>query len=525
MGIYFNPGNDSFTQDSRGRIYVDKTGLLEILNQVLHTPEKCIALSHARRFGKSQAAGMIDAYYSCGCDSRELFAPFEIANAPDFERHLNKYNVIHIDVSSAANTDIDFLLDDIMKRLRFEFSTELDGRINLDQGISQILFDICRHTARQFVIIIDEWDFIIRNHPDRQDLVHRYLQFLHDIFKSEESKTFLALGYITGILPIKKINDESALNNFREFTMLSSKQLTPYFGFTEAEVRELCGRYDMDFESIKAWYNGYLIDGQHMYNPNSVYQSMLDHSLESYWKNTSAFTTINRYITLNMNGLKDDILSILAGGKIEVDPKNFRNDLEEINSKDDAITALIHLGYLAYDTEYGEAYLPNYEVATAYKSALETGSWNEVIKSISKCNSLLNATIRGQADRVAELVELAHETYSSVLKYNDENSLSCVLTMAYFTAPAYYNIVREYPAGKGYADMVLIPRKDAGNKPAIVIELKRDKDADAAIRQIKEKRYAGELSGYADKILLVGINYDRETKKHECVIESFDGMA
>ena len=347
------------------------------------------------------------------------------------------------------------------------------------------------------------------------------MQFLHDIFKSEEAKDFLALGYITGILPIKKIEDESALNNFREYTMLSSKQLTPYFGFTEDEVKALCRQYGMEFESVKAWYNGYLIDGRHMYNPNSVYQSMLDSSLESYWKNTSAFSTINKYITLNFDGLKEDVLTILAGGRVEVNTKSFKNDLKEIHSKDDALTALIHLGYLAYDEEFGEAYLPNYEVATAYDAALSTGSWDEIAKSIDKCNSLMNATIRRQADKVAELVELAHETYTSVLKYNDENSLSCVLTMAYFTAPAYYNIVREFPAGKGYADMVLIPRRDSGNKPAIVIELKWNKDADAAIRQIKEKRYAGELSGYTDKILLVGITYDKETKHHECVIEEY----
>ena len=347
------------------------------------------------------------------------------------------------------------------------------------------------------------------------------MQFLHDIFKSEEAKDFLALGYITGILPIKKIEDESALNNFREYTMLSSKQLTPYFGFTENEVKGLCQQYGMEFESVKAWYNGYLIDGRHMYNPNSVYQSMLDSSLESYWKNTSSFSTINKYIALNFDGLKDDIMTVLAGGKIKVDSQTFRNDLKEINSKDDALTALIHLGYLAYDAERRMAYLPNYEVATAYEAALKTGNWQEIAKSVSKCDELMWATIDGEADKVAELVELAHETYTSVLKYNDENSLSCVLTMAYFTAPAYYNIVREFPAGKGYADMVLIPRRDSGNKPAIVIELKWNKDADAAIRQIKEKRYAGELSGYTDKILLVGITYDKETKHHECVIEEY----
>ena len=520
MGMYFNPSNMSFKQAANSPIYVDKTGLVKCFNRALGSEGKCVALSHARRFGKSQAAGMLKAYYSKGCDSRELFSKFAIAKTEDWDKYLNKLNVIHLDMSTFAGNYQDNLIEMITTEVYEEIAKEYPS-IDFDRKIASVLGCVYQASGAQFVIIIDEWDCVIRNQSDRPDLVHRYMQFLHDIFKSEEAKDFLALGYITGILPIKKIEDESALNNFREYTMLSSKQLTPYFGFTEDEVKALCRQYGMEFESVKAWYNGYLIDGRHMYNPNSVYQSMLDSSLESYWKNTSAFSTINKYIALNFDGLKDDIMTVLAGGKIKVDPQTFRNDLKEINSKDDALTALIHLGYLAYDAERRMAYLPNYEVATAYEAALKTGNWQEIAKSVSKCDELMWATIDGEADTVAELVELAHETYTSVLKYNDENSLSCVLTMAYFTAPAYYNIVREFPAGKGYADMVLIPRRDSGNKPAIVIELKWNKDADAAIRQIKEKRYAGELSGYTDKILLVGIIYDKETKHHECVIEEY----
>lgn len=331
----------------------------------------------------------------------------------------------------------------------------------------------------------------------------------------------MALAYITGILPIKKIENESALNNFDEYTMLNSGNLSQYYGFTEEEVKKLCQKYNMEFDSIKAWYNGYFINELHMYNPNSVVSAMLRRQIASYWKNTSSFKTINRLIQLNYAGLKDDILDILAGGKVRVKTASFSNDLHDITSKDNAITALIHLGYLGFDAERSQAYLPNYEVATAYESALETGSWQEVARSIGLAEDLLWATIDKEAAKVAEFIEIAHESYASVFKYNDENSLSCVLTMAYFTAPAYYNIIREMPAGKGFADMVLIPRKDSGNRPAMVIELKWDKSADTAIRQIREKRYAGVLKDYAEKILLVGINYDKETKKHECVIEEY----
>lgn len=519
MGIYFNPDNNSFRQTVRSRIYIDKTGLLEELNKRIGTEEKCIALSHARRFGKSQAAGMIDAYYSLGSDSKELFSKFEISGKDDFEEYLNKFNVIHIDVSSVADFHKEDLVETILDRLYEELSTEISEKINYEQSINFVLNDIYRARQIPFVIIIDEWDCVIRNHADRPDLVHKYMQFLHALFKSEEAKSFLALAYITGILPIKKIEDESALNNFREYTMLSSKQMTKYFGFTTEEVKKLCAEYDMDFDSVKEWYNGYLIDKKHMYNPNSVYCSMVDHSLESYWKNTSSFQTINKLITLNMDGLKEDIMTMLSKGRVAVDVSTFQNDLSIIRSKNDALTALIHLGYLGYDSQEKEAFIPNYEIATAYKSALQTGSWNEIASSISRCDEILKATINGDADKVAEILEQAHETYTSILEYNNENALSCAITMAYFTAPAYYTMIRELPTGKGYADIAMIPRADAKGKPAILVELKWNRRADTAIKQIREKRYTGSLKGYGSEILLAGITYDKKSKKHKCKIE------
>ena len=520
MGIYFNPSNESFKKDSSSRIYIDKTGLIEELNQLVFTAENCVALSHARRFGKSQAAGMLEAYYSYGCDSHELFSQYEIARAADYEEHINKYNVIHIDVSSVADFHKEDLIDTIIKDLKGELADEVDSPINYNQDIQRILKAVATATGRKIVIIIDEWDCIIRNHSDRPDLVHDYLQFLHSLFKSEESKSFLALGYITGILPIKKIKDESALNNFREYTMAKSGEFTRYFGFTEDEVKALCDKYHMEFESVKRWYDGYRINGIDMYNPNSVYSAMVNHELDSYWKNTSYFGTINTYITMNYDGLKDDIMSMLEGKRVRVDTMTFRNDLSDIRSKDDALTALIHLGYLAYSD--GMAYIPNYEVAVAYKLALRNSGWDEVAKSIIRCDELLDATIDGNEERVAEIIDLAHEAYTSVLEYNNENSLSCVITMAYFTAPAYYNVIRELPAGKGFADVVMIPRADSNNKPAILVELKYDKGADSAICQILDKRYAGVLNGFAGEVILVGINYDKKTKRHECQIIRLD---
>ena len=523
MGVYFNPNNESFTKDRNYKIYIDKTGLLEYLNEALGTPKNCIAVSHARRFGKSHAAGMVDAYYSLGCDSTKLFEDTKIANNADWKKHMNRYNVIHLDISSVWDFHKEDLIESIHDRVCDDFQKIYGEELRYEKDLYLLIQEIYAKTNIPFVIIIDEWDCVIRNSMDTE-LVHKYLQFLHSLFKSEESKAFLALAYITGILPIKKIKDESALNNFREYTMLDSYPITEFYGFTEEEVQELCKKHDLDFETTKTWYNGYLIDGMHMYNPNSVAMAMDRHRYDSYWRNTSSFASINTFITMNYEGLKDDIMTMLSGGKVRVNTNTFQNDFSTIASKDDALTALIHLGYLGYDAERKKAYMPNYEVATAFESALQTGKWKDIAKAISICDELLDETIEGNADRVAELVELAHETYTSVLTYNDENSLSCVLTMAYFTAPGYYNIVREMPSGKGFADFVFIPRANAGYRSAMVVELKYNQSADTAIRQIKEKRYQGALSGYRDKILLVGINYEAEgkdKKHHTCVIEEW----
>ena len=362
MGTYFNPNNESYTRAKNSQIYIDKTGLIAYLNKRLSTENNCIALSHARRFGKSHAAGMIDAYYSLGSDSSDLFIGTEISEDGDYRKYLNKYNVIHIDVSSFWDSYKDNIVEKIIEYICDDIRGVYGDTVDYSKMVNAVLMDVYKRSGIPFVIIVDEWDCVIRNSEDKEQ-VHKYLQFLHSLFKSEESKAFLALAYITGILPVKKIKDESALNNFDEYTMLKSNPITQFYGFTEEEVKGLCEKYGMDFDTVRAWYNGYLIDGIHMYNPNSVSMAMIKQDFDSYWKNTSSFTSINTYITMNYAGLKDDIMTILSGGMVNVDPRGFQNDLSEIHSKDDALTALIHLGYLGYDGDRRSAYISNYEVA------------------------------------------------------------------------------------------------------------------------------------------------------------------
>ncbi len=530
MGLHVNPTNASFWSDVHSPIYVDKTGLLEKLNAMLFTSRRYVALSRARRFGKSMAAGMIDAYYSRGCDSRELFAPYEIAKTPGFEEHLNQYNVLHIDVAEYLN---DGVVSETVKRmdakLLEEFQEEFPEYISASSNsTAAAMAEVYRKTEIRFIVIIDEWDCIIRDAKDDRKLIQEYLRYLRGFFKSETSKQFLALGYITGILPIKKYEGESAMNVFEEYTMVDSGELTPYFGFTQEEVERLAGEWEMDLQGLENWYDGYLMkpskrrseNGEpiHMYNPNSLVKALQHGDLESYWKNTGAFRGLNTFIERNEEGLRDDIKAMLAGEQRPVDISTFQNDLTSFRSKDDVLAALIHMGYLGYDAQKKAAFIPNREVREVFESAIKVGDWVELREALRHSDELLRATSAGDGKKVAEAIEKSHQDYASIIAYHDENALACAMMMSFYTARNDYEIRRELPAGRGFADLVFLP-KQGREVPAMVVELKWNRSARAAIKQIRDRQYAGALSGYPGDVLLVGINYTKKTGRHTCRIE------
>lgn len=340
------------------------------------------------------------------------------------------------------------------------------------------------------------------------------------MFKGARADKCIKLAYLTGILPIKKYGTQSALNNFKEYTMLSPKKLAEYVGFSEEEVKSLCQRFDMDFGEAKRWYDGYAFAGANsIYNPNSVVDAMLSGEFGSFWTSTDTYEVLRDYISMNFDGLKDSIISMLVGNSVAMKPERFQNDMVTIESKDDVMTLLVHLGYLAYDSTSSKARIPNREIAMEFANAIEDKKyWGELAVVLDRSNELLDAVIEGESDLVAKQLELVHSSTASVLTYNNENSLACAINIAFYTAFRFYSIFRELDFGKGFADMVYIPRPDCG-KPAFLIELKFNQDVDSAIRQIKEKRYNGRLSHYMGNLLLVGITYDKETKTHSCVIE------
>lgn len=525
MGIYLNPGNDSFKESLRSKIYIDKTGLITYTNENICTLDKYICVSRPRRFGKSMALGMLAAYYSCGCESRKLFAGLKIENDLTFEEHLNKYDVIflnmqHFFLEAKDGNATDLLEAKVLKELKAEYGVYMKEDITI---LSEALRTIYQETQKKFIFLIDEWDCVMRERQQSEAMQRQYLDFLRNLLKDQP---YVALAYMTGILPIKKYGLHSALNMFFEYSMTDQDIFEEYTGFTEAEVKALCRQYDMDFVRTSNWYDGYMFTKfQHVYNPKSVVEAMRRHKFSNYWTSTETYEALKIYMDMDFDGLRADIVRMLGGGNVEVNTRSFQNDMRSFKTKDDVLTLLIHLGYLGYDSEMKKAFIPNKEIMTEFENAMSTGGWSEIMRILKASEKLLEDTLLCDEASVAAGLDNAHTEVSSILTYNNENSLACAISLAYYSARKDYKIIREMPAGRGFADILFFPLPGSA-KPALIIELKYDKSAAAAIQQIKERQYPQALEGYSGEILLVGVNYDKDNreKPHNCIIEKFHNL-
>lgn len=519
MGTYLNPGNESFRKMVNSDIYVDKTGLISYTNKVINTMQEYICVSRPRRFGKSMAAWMLAAYYSRGCNSAELFYKFEIAGSDDFEKYLNKYNVIFINMQEflSQSSSIEGMIDLLERSVLWELlEVYPDVRCFDSTSLVRTMQDIYSQEKCPFIVIIDEWDCIFREYKTDKEAQEKYLDFLRGLLKD---KVYIHLAYMTGILPIKKYGTHSALNMFDEFSMIDPGPLASYVGFTQEEVYKLCCRYDMDIDEVKSWYDGYFFEPDiSVYSPRSVVSCMRFGRIGNYWNQTETFEALQCYIDMNFSGLRDDILSMMAGERVAVNTGSFANDMATFRTEDDVLTLLVHLGYLGYDYENKNVFIPNNEIRAEYVNAVSVSDWGEVSKALKNSADTLSAIWQGRAQRVADGIGEAHFETSHI-QYNDENALSYTISLALYAARNFYTVYRELPGGKGFADMVYVPRKKFSDKPALVVELKWDKNAKGAIDQIRQKEYCKSLEEYKGNILLVGVNYNPKTKLHECIIE------
>ena len=500
--------------------FVDKSGLLNILNRNLDSENKFMCISRPRRFGKSVAAEMAYAYYDRKSDSRNLFEGLEITKSPDYETHLNKYPTIFIDWNDFANVPDKDKLKEAQKSVIADLKKSYDV-LEETESLGKALAEINVKTGDRFILIIDEWDMLVRDVS--QEIQDEYVDFLRSMFKTTTAKKMFLLVYMTGILPIIKIRTQSALNNFREYSIIYPADTAKYYGFTEEEVKTLCERHNMNFELMKHAYDGYIIgEERSMFNPNSVMQSILFRTYDSFWSRTASFMAIERYINIDADQVRTKIIRMMNGEEVIIEPTSFRNDMKNIETSDDVLTLLAHLGYLSYNPETQSVMIPNTEVGAEFKNAVRAAGWNELSKVVGQSLQLLDDTINLRNAKVARAFDDYHFEASSILEFNDENSMRCAITLAYYAARPFYKIFHELPSGKGFADMVFIPLPKSP-RPAIVIELKYDKTADSAISQIKRKNYPKSLQGFSKRIILCGINYNKETSKHEVEMEVIEG--
>jgi hypothetical protein len=469
---------------------------------------------------------MISSYYSKGCDSKELFSGLKISKVPEFEDKLNKYNVIKIDLNSEYQNirDKNHLIKSVENDIKLEIQKEYPNiLINEDDTLAKSILKVYSDTNEPFVIIIDEYDVLIREDVD-DSLFNEYLSFLNGLFKSATLRPAISLAYLTGILPIVRDKVQSKLNNFVEYTILDAAELSEYIGFTSQEIIELCEDYNMDYNEMKSWYDGYSQNGYEIYNPESVVRSIQRKKYMGFWSQTSTYHVILDRLKANYEGMRDDVIQMLSGESIDVDVYGYKNVVKEFINKDDIYAYLIHIGYLAYNEEDKTCFIPNKEVRFEWIRAVAAEpEYKNTDKIIKASKELLKETIAGNTDAVAKALDESHINVTSNRSYNNEDALQSAIYLAYIYAINKYFILREVTAGKGYADVVFVPIKEpTPATPAMVIELKRNDCTESAINQIKEKKYFKALEGYEGKLLFVGINYDEKEKTHTAQIEEFD---
>lgn len=562
MGTYLNPGIRSYRMAVDSEVFVDKSAMIARLNPLVNTGQRFVSVSRPRRFGKTMAADMLCAYYGRGEGARELFGSLNLshemptpsgAEAVPWDAHLGKFDVVRVVMTDffregvPADRSLERLQRLVTRDIRLTYP-EVDYFDEDD--LAQSMADVYARVGGQFVVVIDEWDAAFRAGGLGEEGQRRYLDFLRDWLKDKE---YVALAYMTGILPIKKYGGHSALNMFDEYSMLQPMALAEFAGFTDPEVRELCDEYEMEYADVSDWYDGYVLSDHipvgkrrlfrlggyrghriHVYSPLSVVRAMRSGSVDNYWNKTETYEALAEYIRMDYDGLKEAVALLMDGGRVRVDLAGYQNDMSTFNGRDDVFALLVHLGYLGFegdettrgvDSEHGEVFIPNREVREEFETSTRSAEWSGTFRAFERSKELLCATWERDEERVASLLEAAHDRAANKT-YNDEAALSYAIQLAYYAAQKYYTTILELDTGKGYADVVYLPSPRHPHVPALLVELKFEDGVDTALRQIRNKKYPARLEHYKGNMLLVGISYDREArsdspgfKRHTCRIE------
>ncbi|MDY4077220.1 MAG: AAA family ATPase [Clostridium sp.] len=520
MAIYLNTNTalKNYKKLINSQYFIDKSMIIDKLNKLIDTSDCYVCITKPRRFGKSSIINMLGAYYTKGYNSKDIFDKLNISKEKSYLENLNKYNVINISLSKISEKGTSY--NDYINMIKVSIINDIKEsypQIDVEKYFS--IGDILSTTGEQFIFIIDEWDYIF-SHDLFKENQQDFLEFLRNLLKD---KPYVALCYMTGVLPIKKYSEGSALNMFREYTMLNDRVYSDYFGFTEKEVKCLCARNkEMAFDEITQWYNGYLdCFGNSLYNPRSVVCALEDNYCQSYWTNTGRMDEVLFYLKYNIAEVRDDVIEMVSGNVVDIFiDEEFRAGQEAPKTREEIYSAMIVYGFLSYYD--GTIRIPNKELMKEFEKALKDESFGEVMTMVKNSSNMLKATLNKDTKTMEKIINAIHNSEIPILQYNDENSLSCVVTLAYLSARNEYKIEREEKSGKGYADFMFHPRKKNGT--AIILELKKDDTVDNALKQIKEKKYSMKFikENEGRKILAVAICYKSKAKEHECKVEEIN---
>mgnify|MGYP002623406289 CR=1 FL=1 len=525
--MYINPGNQGF-RELRTEDYVDKTGLISVVNRTLNGRRRLSCISRPRRFGKTYAACMLAAYYDASCDSAALFEGLQIAKNEDSAKYRNQFNVLYLDITSFLSEveGREGLVPLIRRSVLLDIRDNYAEIYDEERSLPAMLQEIVRKDGRKFVAIIDEWDAPIRDSAATEESQKRYLEFLRGLFKSNITNEVFAGAYMTGILPIKKDGSQSAISEFKEYSILQPGPFAPYIGFTEEEVKGICQREEIPFDKMKEWYDGYSLRyGENeisIYNANSVMEAADRKEFQSYWRQSAAVNSLRDYINMDFDGLGSAAEKLLAGLEIPVKIQNFKNDLTSFESADDVLTLLIHFGYVTYEQEKEAIRIPNQEIQIEFADMIRKVTHRETMDRVRESDELLDSMVAGREEAVAQTMQKIHMEESAMRYYNNEQALRAVIKLALFTYRDHFIKMEELDTGVGYADIVYLPKKYE-NYPALIVELKYNDSADSGIAQIKQRNYPDVIKNYGGDILLVSISYDKQdlTKEHYCSIEKW----
>ncbi len=536
MGVYLNSETACtlYRNETEKPYFVDKSLMLEELFPLVKEGSNYICITRPRRFGKTVMANMIASFFSRAHDSAHIFDSLKISKNKEYQTYRNQYAVIHISFNDISRqcTNYEQYLNRIEKRLIRDLRKAYP-HIDLEQEDSAVdaLTDLyAEEPAARFIFVLDEWDFIFHQPFVTEKEKMAYLSFLRSLLKD---RPYVLLAYMTGILPIAKYSSGSELNMFLEYTMATEEKFSQYFGFTELEVDLLFKKYENAVKGsrnitragLKAWYNGYHTKSNlRLYNPRSVIASLSNNNLGNYWTSSGPYDEIFYYIENNVAAVRDDLVQMISGSFVPVKVREYAATSMNLQTKDEIFSAMIVYGFLS--TENGKVCIPNRELMEQFEEMLlKEHSLGYVHRLAKESRRMLEATLSGDTDTMAEILEFAHNTETPLLQYNNEAELTALVNLIYLSARAQYHIEREDKAGIGYVDFIFYPEKNL-NADCIILELKVNVSPQEAIRQIKHRKYdlrfrtkLGEKPKYTGRILAVGISYDKRRKKHECAIE------